>query len=51
VPLATRRVKVDAEVERLAAAGATRLTVLAEPGLDHYAVVMRDPEGNEFCVH
>jgi len=19
-------------------------------GVDHYAVVMRDPEGNEFCV-
>jgi hypothetical protein len=51
VPLETRRRRVDAEAERLAGAGATRLRVLAEPGVDHYAVVMQDPEGNEFCLH
>jgi len=51
VPLDTRRVRVDAEVERLVAAGASVSTVLSTDGLDHYAVVMRDPEGNEFCVH
>nr|WP_281178043.1 hypothetical protein [Streptomyces roseoverticillatus] len=24
--------------------------MLDEPGTDHYAVVLQDPEGNEFCV-
>jgi hypothetical protein len=51
VPLATRRRLVDAEVERLVAAGATRRTVLFREGVDHYGVVLADPEGNEFCVH
>jgi len=45
VPLDVRRERVDVEVERLVAAGATTLRVLAEPGLDHYGVVMRDPRG------
>ena len=30
--------------------GATRKRVLPDEGLDHYAVLMNDPEGNEFCV-
>lgn len=51
VALETRRERVDAEVERLIDAGATRLRVLAQQGMDHYAIVMQDPEGNEFCVH
>ena len=51
VPLATRRQRVDAEADRLAGAGATRLRVLFEEGVDAYAVVMQDPEGNEFCLH
>ena len=51
VPLATRRRRVDAEAERLVAAGATRLRVLSEEAVDHYAVVMADPEGNEFCLN
>jgi catechol 2,3-dioxygenase-like lactoylglutathione lyase family enzyme len=51
VPLETRRRRVDAEAERLVAAGATRLRVLSEEGVDHYGVVMADPEGNEFCLH
>ncbi|MFI2301770.1 VOC family protein [Actinacidiphila glaucinigra] len=50
VPLETRRERVEAEVGRLVAAGASRLRVLSEPGVDHYGVVMQDPEGNEFCV-
>jgi hypothetical protein len=50
VPLDTRRQRVTAEVARLVAAGATRLRVLERKGLDHYAVVLQDPEGNEFCV-
>jgi catechol 2,3-dioxygenase-like lactoylglutathione lyase family enzyme len=51
VPLATRRARVDAEAERLTAAGATRLRVLEGEAIGHYAVVMADPEGNEFCLH
>jgi len=45
-----RRASVDAEAERLVAAGATRLRVLDAEGIDHYGVVMQDPEGNEFCL-
>lgn len=50
-PLAERRRRVDAEADRLVAAGATRFRVLSEEGVDHYGVVMQDPEGNEFCLH
>jgi catechol 2,3-dioxygenase-like lactoylglutathione lyase family enzyme len=50
LPLATRRERVDAEVERLETFGATVLRVLPMEGMDHYAVTMLDPEGNEFCV-
>ena len=50
-PLAERKVLVDAEVDRLTALGATIYRVL-DPGegTDYYAVVLQDPEGNEFCV-
>jgi catechol 2,3-dioxygenase-like lactoylglutathione lyase family enzyme len=51
VPLETRRRRIDAEAERLVAAGATRLRVMSEEGVDHYGVVMADPEGNEFCLN
>jgi hypothetical protein len=52
VPLAIRQVRVDAAVERLTRLGATRLGVLSDwPGVDHYAVAMLDPEGNEFDVN
>ncbi|MGH3069873.1 MAG: VOC family protein [Streptosporangiaceae bacterium] len=50
-PLETRRQRVDAEAARLAGLGATLVRVLEEPGLDHYAVAMRDPEGNEFDIN
>jgi hypothetical protein len=50
-PLEVRRQRVDAEASRLAALGATRLQVLYEEGIDHYAVAMRDPEGNEFDIN
>ncbi len=50
-PLDVRRELVEAEVARLVALGATRLRANAEEGLDHYAVAMTDPEGNEFDVH
>lgn len=51
VPLGTRKERVTAEADRLIAAGATRMRVLDQDGLDHYAEVMQDPEGNEFCIH
>jgi hypothetical protein len=50
VPLAERRQRVDAEARRLAELGATMVRVLSEDGLDHYAVAMTDPEGNEFDI-
>jgi hypothetical protein len=51
VPLPLRRERVLAEVERVTGLGAVQLRVLEQEGLDHFAVVMQDPEGNEFCVH
>ncbi|GAB3072785.1 VOC family protein [Nocardioides zeae] len=42
---------LEAEAERLVALGATRVERHeAEPGLGKGHVVMRDPEGNEFCL-
>ena len=49
-PVEDRRRRVDAEAERLVAAGATVFRVLSEEAVDYYAVVMQDPEGNEFCL-
>ena len=37
--------------EMLVALGATQLRSIAEEGLDHYAVAMADPEGNEFDIN
>ncbi|RYC14614.1 VOC family protein [Nocardioides zhouii] len=45
-----RRVRVEAEAERLVALGATRVRTNAPEGMDQYAVAMLDPEGNEFDV-
>jgi hypothetical protein len=50
VPLDARRQRVDAEADRLVAAGASVLHDLSTDGVDHYGVVLADPEGNEFCV-
>ena len=50
MPYADRRTSVDAEVSRLVALGATVARVNAPEGADYYAVTLRDPEGNEFCV-
>ncbi len=47
-PIEERRRRVDAEVERLLGMGATKLRAAEEHG--EYWVVMRDPEGNEFCL-
>ncbi|MGX7681608.1 VOC family protein [Jatrophihabitans sp. DSM 45814] len=52
VPLELRKARVDAEVERLVAAGAKRIGVVPSEGVvGHYGVAMQDPEGAEFCVH
>jgi hypothetical protein len=50
-PLETRRELVEAEAARLVSLGATRLHTNAEEGLDHYAVALTDPEGNEFDIN
>jgi hypothetical protein len=47
-PVEVRRRRVDDEVARLTALGASpSRTMISE---NHYAVVMGDPEGNEFCI-
>ena len=51
LPLETRRERVEAEAERLVSLGATRVRTIAEEGLDHYAVALLDPEGNEFDIN
>jgi len=50
-PLETRRVLVEAEAVRLLALGATRRDTNVQEGLDHYAVGLTDPEGNEFDIN
>ena len=49
--LEARRERVEAEATRLVSLGATRLRTISEEGLDHYAVAMADPEGNEFDIN
>jgi len=51
VPIETRRQRVDAEAARLADLGALLVRVDETEGLDHYAVAMQDPEGNEFDIN
>jgi glyoxalase superfamily protein len=46
-----RRERVEAEAARLVSLGATRLPAIVEEGLDHYAVALTDPEGNEFDIN
>jgi hypothetical protein len=50
VPIAQRRPRVDATVAALVAAGASVLRTSDNIAMDHYAVTLADPEGNEFCV-
>jgi hypothetical protein len=51
VPIETRKQRVDAEADRLSRLGATQIDVYSVPGVDHYAVAMLDPEGNEFDIN
>ena len=46
-----RRERVEAEAARLVSLGATRVHTIVEEGLDHYAVTLTDPEGNEFDIN
>jgi hypothetical protein len=50
LPWGRRTALVDARVGELVEAGATVRDTRADPENDFYAVVMLDPEGNEFCV-
>ena len=54
-PIETRRQRVDAEAERLVGLGATIIVGSDDDeeveGIDHYAVAMKDPEGNEFDIN
>jgi hypothetical protein len=50
-PMGERKKRVDAEAARLAGLGATITGALTAEGLDHYAVGMKDPEGNEFDIN
>ena len=51
-PIETRKQRVDAEARRLAGLGAVILSDMElEEGMDHYAVAMKDPEGNEFDIN
>jgi hypothetical protein len=49
--MATRIQRVDAEARRLTDLGATPTGALTAEGLDHYAMGMWDPEGNEFDIN
>ena len=51
IPIETRRQRVDAEAARLADLGALLVGIHETEGLDHYAVAMKDPEGNEFDIN
>jgi hypothetical protein len=51
LPLAIRKERVDAEAKRLSDLGATLIDAFSEEGVDHYAVAMKDPEGNEFDIN
>ncbi|EQD75335.1 hypothetical protein B1B_02176 [mine drainage metagenome] len=50
-PIRTRKTRVDAEAGRLAGLGAKSLGPYDSEGLDHYAVELLDPEGNEFDIN
>jgi hypothetical protein len=50
-PIEARKERVEAEAGRLVGLGATKTMVFPTEGLDHYAVGMKDPEGNEFDIN
>lgn len=50
-PIEVRKERVDGEAQRLATLGATITGPFSPEELDHYAVGMLDPEGNEFDIN
>lgn len=50
VPVVIRKQRVTTTVERLIEVGASVLRTMDDSDVGHYAVVLQDPEGNEFCV-
>ena len=50
LPLAERHRRVDVTVAELSAAGASVVRINESTDPEHYAVLMGDPEGNEFDV-
>jgi Glyoxalase-like domain len=50
VPVGVRKERIEAEAARLVGTGASRLRT-HQGVVGHYAVLMADPEGNEFCLH
>ncbi len=51
VPRDIRKKRLDAAAEQRVALGAEILEVSDDPEIDHYGVLMRDSEGNEFDVN
>ncbi|MFC8525772.1 VOC family protein [Nocardia sp. NPDC057227] len=47
---AERLAALESECARLLALGATRVRLLRADGVDESCIVMRDVEGNEFCL-
>lgn len=50
-PAEERHARIHAEARRLAGLGASIVGPCEPNPLGEYWVVMRDPEGNEFCLH
>ena len=50
IPLADRKERVLVEVARLVELGASEVRVMDNSEIDHFAVAMVDPEGNEFDI-
>ena len=50
LPAESRSDALESECARLIALGARRLQRLEADGFDAVCIVMRDPEGNEFCL-
>lgn len=51
VLLSSTRAQLEAEATRLELLGATRLDATPEESVEHYAIAMTDPEGNEFDIN
>ncbi|MDQ1745136.1 MAG: hypothetical protein QOE23_3475 [Pseudonocardiales bacterium] len=50
-PISERRRRIRGEAQRLVAAGARQLHEIDPDRVDHFAITLADPEGNEFCLH